>query len=197
MASLISRLAPIVVSLALAAPAPLAAQQAQTILIVDMQQILQQSKAAKQVADTLNQQFTAYSREVAQKEDDLQKGGDELKRQQTVLAPDAYTQRARELQQRYDALTKAVQARRQALQGSGDEAMNKVRSAALEVIADIVKEHKAGLVLAKQATIFESEGMDVTADAIQRLDKKLPSVTVNLPKPEDGGGGAQPPPGNK
>lgn len=186
MASLVARVLPIALVLGLTAPPPLAAQQAPpTILIVDMQQILEQAKAAKQVSETLNQQFSAYSKEVAQQEDELQKGGDELKRQQTVLSPEIYTARATDLQQRYDKLGKAVQAKRQALQASGNEAMDKVKTGALEVIADIVKERKAGLVLQKQAVAFETEGMDVTAEAIQRLDKKLPTVTVNLPKPED------------
>ena len=186
MASLIARVVPLAFVLGLAA-SPLAAEQAlPTILIVDMQQILEQAKAAKQVSETLNQQFSAYSKEVAQQEDELQKGGDELKRQQTVLSPEIYTARATDLQQRYDKLGKAVQAKRQALQVSGTEAMDKVKNGALEVIADMVKERKAGLVLQKQLVVFETEGMDVTAEVIQRLDKKLPTVTVNLPKPEDG-----------
>jgi Skp family chaperone for outer membrane proteins len=156
-------------------------------LIVDMAQILQEAKAGKEVQSTINQQYATYSKEVAQQEEELQKGGAELERQRTVLAPDVYNTRARELQQRYDTLGKSVQAKRQALQQSLNEAMDKVKNGALEVIADIVKERKADLVLQKQAVVFEAEGMDVTAEAVTRLDKKLPSVPVNLPKPEDGG----------
>lgn len=171
---------------------PSPALPAPVILIVDMAQILQQAKAAKQVQAELNQQYSIYSKEVAQQEDELQKGSTELERQRTVMAPDAYNMRARELQQRYDQLGKSVQAKRQALQQSLNEAMGKVRNAALEVVADIVKERRANLVLEKQAVVYEPEGMDVTADAIQRLDKKLPSVPVNLPKLDDGG--LKPPP---
>ena len=166
---------------------PAAAQQTlppPSILIVDMQQILAEAQAAKQVQAALNQEYSAYSKEVAQQEDELQKGSAELERQRTVMASDAYNSRARELQQRYDDLSKSVQARRQAFQQSLNEAMGKVRSAALEVVADLIKERKANLALEKQAVIFEAEGMDVTADAIQRLDKKLPSVPVNVPKAE-------------
>jgi outer membrane protein len=195
MPSLIARVVPLAVVLGLAA-SPLAAEQAPpTILIVDMQQILEQAKAAKQVSETLNQQFSAYSKEVAQQEDELQKGRGELERQRTVLAPDVYNGRARELQQRYDELSKVVQSRQQALQQSYKEAMTKVETAALEVIADLVKERKANLVMAKQALVFEDESMDVTAETIARLDKKLPSVPVNLPKPETAAAAPKPPSG--
>jgi hypothetical protein len=34
--------------------------------------------------------------------------------------------------------------------------------------------------------MFEAAGLDVTAEAIVRLDQKLPSVPVNLPKDGDG-----------
>lgn len=178
---------------ALASASPAIAQQpspsalpAPVILIVDMAQILQQAKAAKQVQSELNQQYSLYSKEVAKQEDELQKASTELERQRTVMAPDAYNLRARELQQRYDQLGKSVQAKRQALQQSLNEAMTKVKTAALEVVADIVKERKANLVLEKQAVVYEPEGMDVTPDALQRLDKKLPSVPVNLPKLDTG-----------
>jgi Skp family chaperone for outer membrane proteins len=185
-----SLLGALVIGLAgLAAAAAAAQQQAPppplpppSILIVDMQQILQESKAAKEVQGVLNKQYGAYSKEVAQQEDELRKGGAELERQRTVLNAEVYNSRASELQQRYDELSKSVQARRQALQQSLNEAMGKVRSAALEVVADILKERKANLALEKQAVVYEAEGMDVTAEAIARLDKKLPSVPVNLPK---------------
>ena len=171
------------------APVPAASQSAipaPVILIVDMQQILREAKAAKAVQTVINDQYSSYSKEVAKQEDELQQGRAELERQRTVLAPDAWNLRARELQQRYDGLSQVFQGRRQGLQQSLNDAMGKVENAALEIIADIVKERRANLVLAKQAVLFEAEGMDVTAEAIKRLDQKLPSVPVNLPKADNG-----------
>jgi Skp family chaperone for outer membrane proteins len=174
------------VLLALAVPLRAQAETlpAPVILIVDLQQILQEAKAAKGVQAVINQEYTSYTKEVSQQEDELQKARGDLERQRTILAPDAFNLRARELQQRYDELGQVVQGRRQSLQQSLNEAMGKVKNAALEVIADIVKERKANLVVEKQAVVFEADGMDVTADAIARLDRKLVSVPVNLPKPE-------------
>jgi outer membrane protein len=187
----------LLIAAALAPARRLEAQQAPpppVILIVDMQQILQDAKAAKEVQTALTQQYSIYSKQVAQQEDELQKHGAELERQRTVLAPEVYSTRARELQQRYDELGKTVQAKRQALQQSLNDAMGKVRAAALEVVGDISKERRATLVLEKQAVVYESEGMDISADAVQRLDKKLPSVKVDLPSGDDGG--LRPPPKN-
>jgi outer membrane protein len=167
-----------------APPSPAATLPSPVILIVDLQQILQDAKAAKGVQSVISQQYNVYSKEVAQQEDELQKSRGELERQRTVLAPDVFGLRARELQQRYDELDRLVQGRRQALQQSLNEAMVKVRNAALEVVAGIAQERRANLVIEKQAVVFEADAFDVTQETIARLDQKLPSVTVNLPKPE-------------
>lgn len=178
--------------------AEVAAQQpvAPLILIVDIPQILQDAKAAKGVQSVISQQYNNYSKEVAQQEDELQKERAELERQRTVLTPDAFSLRARELQQRYDDLDQSVQARRQALQRSLNEAMSKVKDAAYDIVKAISEERHANLVIEKEAIVFEAEGFDVTPEAIKRLDEKLSSVPVNLPKPEGesskSGGAAQP-----
>ena len=202
MSCVIRRIVPaaVAICIALASAGPVRAQSqplpAPVILIVDLQQILQDAKAAKAVQAVINQEFSSYTKEVAQQEDELQKSRAELERQRAILAPDAFNTRARDLQQRYDELGQIVQGRRQALQQSLNEAMVKVKNAALEVIADAVKERRANLVIEKQAVEFEAEGMDITPDAITRLDQKLASVPVNLPKP-DGEGAAKPDSGGK
>ena len=186
-------IAAIFISVALIGPLPAqpAPLPAPVILIVDLQQILQEAKAAKGVQAIINQEYSSYTKEVSQQEDELQKARGDLERQRTILAPEAFNTRARDLQQRYDELGQVVQGRRQSLQQSLNEAMLQVKNAALAVIADIVKERKANLVIEKQAVVFEADGMDVTADAVARLDQKLTSVPVNLPKP-DGEGTAKP-----
>lgn len=167
------------------AAAPLHAQQLPTpaIIIVDLTHILREAKAAKDVQAQLDKETASYSKEVSQQENELQKLRDELERQRTVLSPEVFNAKSREFQQRYDALDRSVQGRRQAFQQSYNEAMTKVESAALQIIADIAKERKANLVLAKPAVLFEVDGLDVTTEAIGRLDQKLPAVAVNLPKP--------------
>jgi hypothetical protein len=61
--------------------------------------------------------------------------------------------------------------------------MNKVEEGALQVVAEIAAEHQANMVIQKAAVIFGKDGFDITADAMQRLDQRLPAVTVNQPKP--------------
>jgi outer membrane protein len=168
--------------------APAAGQSAlvPAIIIVDLPQVLHDSKAGKGVQATLNQESQAYSKEVAKQEDELQKMRSDLERQRTVLAPDAFDVKAKAFQQHYEELDHAVQAKRQAFQQAYNEAMLKVEKAALQIVASVASERGANLVLAKQATILQSKESDVTAEVIERLDKTLSSVSVTIPKAPTG-----------
>jgi len=163
-----------------AAPPP-----APVIVMVDMQQLVYNSKAGKGIQGQMEKQRQAFSKEVAQQEDELQKARAELERQRTTLPPDQFEAKGRQFQQRLQELDRSVQAKQKAWQAVYSEAMNKVQDGALQVVAEIAAEHQANLVIQKAAVIFGKDGFDITPDAMQRLDERLPAVAVNQPKPAD------------
>ncbi|HKX11435.1 MAG TPA: OmpH family outer membrane protein [Stellaceae bacterium] len=163
-----------------AAPPP-----APVIVMVDMQQLVFNSTAGKGVQGQMDKQRQAFSKEVAQQEDELQKARTELERQRASLPPDQFEAKGRQFQQRLQELDRSVQAKQKAWQAVYSEAMNKVQESALQVVAEIAAEHQANLVIQKAAVIFGKDGFDITADAVQRLDQRLPAVTINQPKPVD------------
>jgi len=167
-------------ALGAAAPPP-----APVIVMVDMQQLVYSSKAGKGIQGQMEKQRQAFSKEVAQQEDELQKARTELERQRTTLPPDQFETKGRQFQQRLQELDRSVQAKQKAWQAVYSEAMNKVEESALQVVAEIAAEHQANLVIQKAAVIFGKDGFDITADAMQRLDERLPAVTVNQPKPAE------------
>lgn len=174
------------------AEAPLAAAQAAAgappplaLVMVDMQQLIYGSKAAKGIQGQMEQHRQAFSKEVAQQEDQLQKARTDLERQRSVMPPNQLEAKGREYQQKVEALDRNVQGKQQALQQVYNEAMSKVESAALQVVAEVAAAHQANIVVQKAAVIFSKDGFDITAEAMQKLDERLPAVTVNQPKPVD------------
>jgi Skp family chaperone for outer membrane proteins len=165
---------------------------APVIVMVDMQQLVYNSTAGKGVQGQMDKQRQAFSKEVAQQEDELQKARAELERQRATLPPDQFEAKGRQFQQRLQELDRNVQAKQKAWQAVYSEAMNKVEESALQVVAEIAAEHQANLVVQKAAVIFGKDGFDITADAMQRLDQRLPAVAVNQPKPVDAATAAKP-----
>jgi outer membrane protein len=176
----------VLVALALACAAPLAqAQQtpaAPVVVVVDMTQIMRDAKAAKNIQAQVQSEMDAYTKEVSRQEDELNGVRVELERQRTALAPELFNARSQDYQQRYAALDRDVQARRQEMQQSYSESMTKVEGVALQIIADVAKERKANMVIAKEALLYMDDALDVTAEVTRRLDVKLPALAVSPPK---------------
>jgi outer membrane protein len=175
---------PVALGLAFAASSATAQQAlpAPAIVVVDMTQIMRDAKAAKDIQAQVEKEMNAYSKDVSQQETGLKNLRDELERQRTVLAPEIFNARSQEYQQRYAALDRDVQTKRQEMQQSYSEAMTKVETAALQIIADVAKERRANMVVAKAALLYMGDALDVTPEVTRRLDEKFPSMAVGLPK---------------
>jgi len=158
------------------------APPAPVIVMVDMQALVYGSKAAKSVQAQMDRQRETFSKEVAELEDQLQRARTDLDRQRNVMPPDQLEAKSREFQARLEELDRNVQARQRAWQEATKNAMDQVQEAALKVVAEIAAERQANLVIQKAAVILGTDGFDITAEALQRLDQRLSSVTLADPK---------------
>jgi Skp family chaperone for outer membrane proteins len=169
-----------------AAPAPTAPAAAPTglsVLVVDVQSLLQNSKSAKMVRQQIEQKRAEYAKEISHQEETLRHERDALQREQQKLSPEALNQKGREFQQKVNDLDKSVQGKRQALEHSNAEALEKIQEAMLKIITDIAKKRKANMVFQRSELVLFDQGFDVTDEVLQKLDEQLPTVTVNFATP--------------
>ncbi|HUK06946.1 MAG TPA: OmpH family outer membrane protein [Stellaceae bacterium] len=161
-----------------------AATPAPVIVMVDMQQLVYNSKAAKSVQAQMDKERESFSKQVAEQEDQLQRARADLERQRNAMAPDQLEAKSREFQQKLEELDRTVQARQRVWQEETKEAIEKVQGAALQVVAEIAAARHANLVIQKAAVVLGTDGFDITTDALTRLDQRLPSVTLEPPATE-------------
>jgi Skp family chaperone for outer membrane proteins len=162
-----------------AAPSP----QSLTVLVVDVQALLQNSKAAKMVRGQIEQKRAEYTKEISHDEETLRAERDALQRQQGSMSADALNKKGREFQQKVNDLDKSVQSKRQALEKSNNEALQKIQEVMLKIITDITKTRKANLVFQRSDLVLFDQGFDVTDEVLQKLDEQLPTLTVNFVAP--------------
>jgi outer membrane protein len=160
-----------------AAPGPL------TVMVVDVQALLQNSKAAKMVRGQIEQKRNEYTKEISHQEEALRAERDALQRQQASLSADALNQKGREFQQKVNDLERNVQGKRQALEKSNGEALSKIQEEMLKIIADIAKTRKANLVFQRADLVLFDQTFDVTDEVLQKLDEQMPALTVNFATP--------------
>src|SRR5205823_12445412 len=165
------------------AAAATAGQPPLTIMVVDVQALLQNSKSAKMVRQQIEQKRTEYAKEISHQEETLRQERDGLQRQQASLSAEQLNQKGKEFQQKVNDLDKSVQGKRQALERSNAEALEKIQEAMLKIITDIAKDRKANLVFQRSELVLFDQGFDVTDEVLRKLDEQLPTLTVNFVAP--------------
>jgi outer membrane protein len=165
---------------ALAADAP---SQPLTVVVVDTQRVLEESKAGKTIQSQMQQQVSNYQKNISKQDQELSAAQQDLQRQQSILSQDAFALKVKEFDQRVNDARKRAQEAQQNLSESQRAAIGKVEYAMLQVVADLAKERGANLVLNKSTVVMFDTHFDVSDEIIKRLDDKLPAVTVSFDKP--------------
>jgi outer membrane protein len=166
-----------------ATPATPGAPTTLTVLVVDVQSLLQNSKAAKMVRQQIEQKRNEYAKDISHQEETLRQERDALQRQQASLSAEAMNQKGREFQQKVNELDRNVQSKRQALEKSNADALEKIQQAMLKIISDIAKDRKSNLVFQRSELVLYDQAFDVTDSVLQKLDEALPTLTVDFVAP--------------
>ncbi len=165
-------------------PAPLPAAQNLNVMVVDVQALLQNSKAAKMVRGQIEQKRNEYSKEISRQEEALRAERDALQRQQATMSADTLNKKGRDFQEKVNNLDRDVQSKRAALEKSNNDALTRIQQTMLKIIADIARQRRANLVLQRTDLVLFDQSFDVTDEVMQKLDEELPVLTVNFATPE-------------
>ena len=170
-----------------AAPAPAAAGSAEappapSLLIVDTEKVLAESKAMKGLQGQVEGQQQALQKEFAKKQEDLRSAEAELRKEQGTIANDAFQDKVHAFEKRVAEVQREAASRKQSLEQGFNESLGKVKRALVEVVRDIASERHANMVLQAAPFMIFDPSYDASADALRRLDQKLPSVQLVLAK---------------
>lgn len=173
-----------------ATPAP--ALVAPTIGIVDLQKIMLESAAGRSIQAQLETEARKIRDQLSKVGEDLKTAENDLKRQRPVLQPDAFQERSQDLQRKYANAQQLQQERQEAFAKAQNDARQVVVDNVLAIVQQLAAERRIGLVLQRQAVLsIADKNMDITDDVIQRLNTKLPSVTVTVAPPGSAAAAAQ------
>lgn len=148
------------------------------IVVLDLAAVMRASKVGADVSA----QLQAYAN---QTKTDLSGRGQALEaeaKQISALPPEQKQQRAAAFQAKQAAFQKDVQGKEAQMKTAFAQAQGVIGKALDPILKQITAERGANLVLEKRAVpMLEDASIDITADAIARLDAKMPSYKVTLP----------------
>jgi Skp family chaperone for outer membrane proteins len=167
------------------APAPVPAGPVlapPTIAIVDTQRVIYESAAGKSIQGQLATEQKKIRDQLTKLQDEIKAAENDFRRQETILSPEARNTQVQALQRREGDLQRAAQERQEALYKAQNDAVAVIGDNLRDIVQQIALERRIGLVLSKQSVLSMSDkNMDLTDDVVQRLNSKLPSVTVTVP----------------
>lgn len=148
--------------------------------VVDVQVILRDSTAMKSIQNQVETKRGQFQTEITGQEKKLRDQEQELKRQQSVLAADAFEAKRRDFEAQVASVQRDVQERRRVLDQAYGDGLKVVQKELTEIIAGIAKERGFTLVLPVGQTLYAEATLAVTDEALKRLNKKLPDVPLQF-----------------
>jgi Skp family chaperone for outer membrane proteins len=172
-------------AVALGAPgAAMAADQPPAVVaVVDVQDILRQSTAMTSIQNQVEKKRSEFQGEVSAQEKRLRDQEQELKRQQSVLAADAFETKRRDFEAQVTAVQRQVQERRRVLDQAYGKGLRAVQQELANIIAGVAKKRGLTLVLPAGQTLFADPALAITGEVLAQLNKNLPSVTLDFSAP--------------
>lgn len=167
---------------AAAQAAPSANNPPLVLAVLDIQQIMQSSKAAKALKAAMDKQTAAYQAELAQQENALRNAEQQLMQQRAALPADQFEQKHNALAQKEDALRQTSDKRRQQLQEMYYGGITQIEQVLRQVTAEIAKARGITLVVTKSSVLLNATSYEITAEALQKVDARLPTVKLSAPQ---------------
>lgn len=152
--------------------------------IVDIQKIMRESAASVSIRDQIDQVRSGFQSDLDAKEERLRQTDEELKRQRAILAPEAFEEKRAAFEEEVLGVQREVQGRNSVIEQAIGGATAKIREKLIPILAKIMEERGATVLMDKSQVLVSDKDLEVTTTALNRLNKSLPEVTVEIPDPE-------------
>lgn len=154
------------------------AQGVPVIGTVDLQFIMAEAKAVASLREQLDALSASFQDDITAEENELRELDQELTQQRALVAPDVWEQRRSDFQDRVVALQRQVDSVRRTVDGGRDATLTQIRLVALEEIGRVAEDRGVDIVLSEAQVIVARNVFDLTEEALERLDARLPSVDI-------------------
>ncbi len=153
------------------------------IAVLDLNRVLRDAASVKSVNKQMGDFRDGFQAAIQKERTELKNADQELGRQRQVLSPEAFADERRKFEQKVREAQLRADQRIRELESVRNAAMLKVQTALNKVVADLAGERGYALVIRSTQTVVVDSTLDLTKEVIARIDKALPTVKVDKPKP--------------
>ncbi|GAO97992.1 outer membrane protein [Caedimonas varicaedens] len=148
------------------------------IAVVNIDKLLHECKAAKQVQIELETQRFKFQEEMKKQEEFFLAWDKKLVEQQKDMKSEEFAEKRKEFDAKLAKVHQKATQHREQLEAAFNEAMTTVQETILLLIRDAAVENKYKLVIPRSFVIFREDALEITDELLKKLDEKLPSLTL-------------------
>lgn len=154
-----------------------------TIIIVDMEEVINTSAAGKAAQAQLQSQANALQSRAQSLDTGFRSENDALNKaaESKTMTEAALQAKAQDLQKRVQAAQLEMAQKQRQFTLNQQFVGKQISDAVQPIISEVMKEKGAMIALDQGVTIQTANALDVTPIVLQRLNAKLPNVSVNAP----------------
>jgi outer membrane protein len=153
---------------------------ANTIGILDVEKIVKESKAMRDIQSKVSKQQDVYQKEVTKKQEELESEQKRIEGKKNVLSKEAFEKEVSKFEGKVDELKTFVDRKQNDLKKASLDAMSKVNDEIKNIITDISKERSLDVIVPANQALYYKDELDISEEVLKRLNKELTSVKVKF-----------------
>lgn len=149
------------------------------IAVVDLEYILKNSLAAKEVLNELNNKKKSYQLEIEKKNKALEKEYNNLKNQASVLSTEVIKNKEQELMVNIQKLEQNVQNKQKKLQSDYLKTLAIIEQEIIIIVKNIAQKNDYNIVVTKNNLLYYDNNIDISKQAVKVLNQKIPKIKLS------------------
>ena len=158
-----------------------------SIAIIDSTKIFNESLAGKSIQDQLEKKQNQYRGEIKKREESLNKMGQDIVKQQSVLSETALEEKKKDFNDKMSDAQRDVQDKGYRLNLAQTDAIEQIQKEVTQIVEQLSVEKNYTIVLDKGETLYAKAELDITGVVLDRLNQKLTTVTVKFDEGNNAG----------
>lgn len=148
--------------------------------ILDVDKIIQESSAVVDIQKKVDAKKVAYETEINKKQSQLEAEQKKLEDKKITLSKEAFEKEVKGFETKVDDLKTYIDRKQNSLKKASIDAMSKVNDKVKTIVSEIAKEKELDTIIPASQTLYFKDELDITAEVLSRLNKKITKVEVKF-----------------
>ncbi len=150
------------------------------IAVVDIEKLLNESKAGKSIGQQIQDKQAAFQKEFSAKEKDLIDAQKKLSDEKKSLTAEDFAKKRKEFEEKLIETRKLFQKRRTDLDRALGEALAQLRKNVVETTAALADKNGYDVVITRDSVVIADKTLDITEQVLSDLNAKIDNIKLSL-----------------